>query len=196
MKTKNVLLISLVIFSLMNFTGCGRIEKILNHSGSEDQETGKAFKESYEKETDPGIITMMYGDALGYKRCFCTCEYDFGGACWTLYNSEEEPIALQFGYNYEAPDWYSFDMDNDGTDELICPCVYGGDGAERVFVYRNNNGVIEIGSYETDMGVPEYRVYYAGDGKIMLLNWEQDKEYVLGIDDFEFEVFDLENFPW
>lgn len=81
---------------------------------------------------------------------------------WYYYaeaDGKTQIIAESFGYEVAGaqPEGYSVDLDEDGVPELICNCVYG-DGAERVLVYRNNNGVIEVGGLaerrlETDFNI-------------------------------------------
>ena len=123
------------------------------------------------------VRRISFGNALGYKRCYCELISMGGnGFIWNLYNEDQEMIAMQFGYN---------------------DCIYGGDGAARVFVYRNNNGIIELGVFETDLNVYEYAMEYDdNEKKIILQNWRDEKETVLGIDDFTFSRFDPGNFPW
>lgn len=60
-------------------------------------------------------------------------------------------IAEVFGYTVSEPEVYSKDIDGDGIKELICNCTYG-TGTKRVYIYRNNNGVIEQGTlvYDTN----------------------------------------------
>ena len=144
------------------------------------------------------VRRISFGNALGYKRCYCELISMGGnGFIWNLYNEDKEMIAMQFGYNDYEPQLYSADMDGDGTDELISYCIYGGDGAARIFVYRNNNGIIELGVFETDLNVYEYAMEYDdNEKKIILQNWRDEKETVLGIDDFTFSRFDPGNFPW
>ena len=59
---------------------------------------------------------------------------------------EDDRVFAECGRNiapYGEPEAYSFvDMDGDGISELICNYQYG-TGAERVIIYRNNNGTIE-----------------------------------------------------
>lgn len=150
-------------------------------------------------DTDESFVrSISFGNALGYKRCYCELISMGGnGFIWNLYNEDQEMIAMQFGYNDYEPQLYSADMDGDGTDELISYCIYGGDGAARIFVYRNNNGIIELGVFETDLNVYEYAMEYDdNEKKIILQNWRDEKETVLGIDDFTFSRFDPGNFPW
>ena len=59
---------------------------------------------------------------------------------------EDDRVVAECGRNiapYGEPEAFSFvDMDGDGISELICNYQYG-TGAERVIIYRNNNGTIE-----------------------------------------------------
>jgi hypothetical protein len=51
--------------------------------------------------------------------------------------------------------------------------------------------------FETDLNVYEYAMEYDdNEKKIILQNWRDEKETVLGIDDFTFSRFDPGNFPW
>ncbi len=154
--------------------------------------------EEITEDEEPVVRRVEFGNALGYKRCYCELiSMGENGFIWNLYNEDQEMIAMQFGYNDSEPQLYSVDMDGDGTDELISYCIYGGDGAARIFVYRNNNGIIELGVFETDLTVSEYSMEYdTAEEKIILQNWTEEKETVLGIDDFTFSRFDPENFPW
>lgn len=154
--------------------------------------------EEITEDEEPVVRRALFGNALGYKRCYCELISMGGnGFIWNLYNEDREMIAMQFGYNDSEPQLYSVDMDGDGTDELISYCIYGGDGAARIFVYRNNNGIIELGVFKTDLTVSEYSMEYdTAEEKIILQNWTEEKETVLGIDDFTFSRFDPENFPW
>lgn len=68
---------------------------------------------------------------------------------WRYYaevDGETKCIASTSGYVSAdgGPEAYSADLDGDGVPELICNTIYG-TGAERVSVFRNNNGVIEEG---------------------------------------------------
>ena len=65
-------------------------------------------------------------------------------------DGEEKCIAQVFGYAVPGPEVYSRDLDGDGVSELICNCIYG-TGARRVYIYRNNAGVIEIGRLNYDL---------------------------------------------
>jgi len=58
-------------------------------------------------------------------------------------------IAEAAGYTSSEPEVYSKDIDGDGVKELICNCTVG-TGAKRVYIYRNNNGIIEQGTLAYD----------------------------------------------
>ncbi len=63
----------------------------------------------------------------------------------TEVNGVARPLAESFGF--EADD-HIVDLDGDGMTELVCNCVYGGDGAQRVYVYRRNGDTVERGSID------------------------------------------------
>lgn len=66
----------------------------------------------------------------------------------------ERQIAESF--NFE-PDDQQVDLDGDGLTELVCNCVYGGDGANRVFVYRRVGDAIERGRVDpTLLSLPDW----------------------------------------
>lgn len=53
-----------------------------------------------------------------------------------------ETVRIAESFNFELDD-HVVDLDGDGLTELICNCVYGGDGAQRVYVYRRKGDVVE-----------------------------------------------------
>lgn len=85
------------------------------------------------------------------------------------------PIGESFGYTIDD---HVVDLDGDGVTELVCNCQYGADGAQRVFVYRLKDGVVEQGVYDSvystlpdynNWGVNSSAEYYAaGAGEFML----------------------------
>lgn len=55
-------------------------------------------------------------------------------------------------------DDYTYDLDGDRIEELICNCVFGGDGAFRVMIYRLRDGIIEIGKIpENNFDLPGFQ---------------------------------------
>ncbi len=56
------------------------------------------------------------------------------------------PVAESFGFDDRRD--YAVDLDGDGVMELVCNCVYGGDGYEAAYVYRRVGDAIERGSLD------------------------------------------------
>lgn len=94
-----------------------------------------------------------FDEVLGYRDYYVTVEQNMPGFIIQKYFTEEDGvekcIAQVYGYVVPGPEVYSRDLDDDGISELICNCMYG-TGAERVYVYRNNDGVIERGYLSYD----------------------------------------------
>ncbi|MBR6626444.1 MAG: hypothetical protein IKL04_00490 [Lachnospiraceae bacterium] len=95
-----------------------------------------------------------FTDVLGYSDYHVTVDQNMPGFIIQKYYIEtdgvEKCIAQIFGYAVPGPEVYSRDLDGDGINELICNCIYG-TGARRVYIYRNNDGVIEIGRLSYDL---------------------------------------------
>jgi len=71
-------------------------------------------------------------------------------------NGERE-ICIGESFGIQIDD-YACDLDCDGIAELICNCVYGGDGAFRVMIYRLRNGIAEVGRIrEGDLKLPGFQ---------------------------------------
>ncbi|MBQ1804671.1 MAG: hypothetical protein II010_02085, partial [Oscillospiraceae bacterium] len=64
---------------------------------------------------------------------------------FTERNGQMVPIAESFGFTIDD---HVVDLDGDGVTELVCNCVYGGDGAQRVLVYRRSGSTIQRGSID------------------------------------------------
>lgn len=60
---------------------------------------------------------------------------------------DNRSIEIGCSFNFSIED-YVVDLDGDGVTELVCNCVYGGDGAQRLRVYRRNGDRIERGSID------------------------------------------------
>jgi len=60
-------------------------------------------------------------------------------------------IAESFGFTIDDR---AVDLDGDGVKELVCNCVYGADGVERVFVFRRNGDSVERGWFDTEKAAP------------------------------------------
>lgn len=95
-----------------------------------------------------------FTDILGYSDYSVKVEQNMPGFISQKYyvkvDGAETCVAEVFGYAVPGPEVYSKDLDADGLSELICNCM-AGTGAERVYIYRNNNGVIEKGYLSYDL---------------------------------------------
>jgi len=95
-----------------------------------------------------------FTDVLGYSDYHVTVDQNMPGFIIQKYYAEidgaEKCIAQIFGYVVPGPEVYSRDLDGDGINELIANCIYG-TGAERVYVFRNNDGIIEKGYLSYDL---------------------------------------------
>lgn len=104
-----------------------------------------------ELEPEQWIDLHPFSDVLGYEDYYITMEestpHFYIWRFYTVIDGETQCIAETFGY--DDPNAYSADLDGDGTDELIVNCTYG-DGAERVFIYRVYDGVIQQGHISID----------------------------------------------
>lgn len=113
---------------------------------------------------------------------------------WTFYNAKGEPFAVQFGFdNGPGPKYTVADFDGDGKDDIICNNQFGGDGAMRVYVFRNNGGTVEVGqeAVSGDLCVLAYDVTYDPDKKeITFSNYDDGTEKIITADDFQFTTWD------
>lgn len=149
-----------------------------------------------------------FTDVLGYSDYHVTVDQNMPGFIIQKYYAEvdgaKKCIAQVFGYAVPGPDVYSRDLDEDGISELICNCIYG-TGARRVYIYRNNDGVIEIGrlSYDlwdstmfpdiSNMGSSYIEENYIAETNTYEIVYPTEKGsetiVIEGIDMFEFEEF-------
>lgn len=86
-----------------------------------------------------------FSDILGYKNYRINVEestpYFYIWSYYVEIDGEMQCVAHTSAYS-KHPGVYSVDLDGDGISEFITNTEYG-DGAQRVEIYRNNNGVIE-----------------------------------------------------
>lgn len=144
-----------------------------------------------------------FEDIMGYSG-FSLVTYDSGfwqaRAYYAVTDSGIFPIAESFGIDGQED--YAVDLDGDEVKELACNVMYGGDGAERVYVYQRRADGIFRGYLDTedlpghfDWGVNSvweeydpaenvFRIHYAVEG--------QDDYAVLeahGLERIEFEKY-------
>ena len=140
------------------------------------------------------------GSILGFDNCYCEGYMDVIGHCnWTIYNGDGEEIACQFGFDCEdVPECYVADPDGDGENELICNCTYGADGSQRVFIFRNNAGIIEVGSFDEariaseigeELSAISYNVFYDEAQNCIVFVYITGQEYRILPDDFSFSNY-------
>lgn len=96
----------------------------------------------------------VFSDILGFDSYYVKAEEPFKWFVnWKYFveiNGVETCIAEVFGDTVTKPEIYQKDLDEDGIAELICNSMYG-TGARRVYIYRNHDGVIEVGYFCYDL---------------------------------------------
>lgn len=96
----------------------------------------------------------VFSKVLGFDSYYVKAEESFKGFVnWKYFveiDGVETCIAEVFGDMVIKPEIYQKDLDGDGVKELICNSMYG-TGAGRVYIYRNHNGVIEVGYFCYDL---------------------------------------------
>ena len=121
---------------------------------------------------------------------------------YTLFPGKDRMVCIaQSGFFNNSQD-YSVDLNHDGTNEFVCNFQYGGDGAERVRVYRLYKGKIEIGEMAIQSLLPEgvennNRVatrYNSADSKFELSyiipgSFELVKKEFEGLDHIKFSTY-------
>ena len=142
----------------------------------------------------------VYQAKLTYRAIFvkfsCT-----GNAVIYFYTEDNKEIAQQFGPDLDDPWFYNVDLDGDGVDEMICPCVYTADNCPCVLIYRKNNGVIEVGypdysRFEKLAGAELYTLNsyskYDFETDRIVLYYKKEELAELTIDDYVFSEYEPE----
>lgn len=167
------------------------------------------YMNPYWGETGPDYIHGLYSrriyggridSLLGYDNVYYMGEEIGPDAAQIFFYTEDNiEIAAQFGFNLHDPWIYSRDLDGDDVDELICPCQYTGDGVPCVLIYRNNNGVIEVGypdprRFEDLAGEELYALNccsrYDFDTDRIVLYHRREELAELTIDDYNFYEYE------
>ena len=137
------------------------IYEVIAHWNNSEKYGGTAYYSFYATEKinanviPDGAENNTFTDILGLNGYYVKIEETPPGfMIWRYFaelDGKTQCIAEVFGYTVSEPEVYSKDIDGDGIKELICNCTYG-TGAKRVYIYRNNNGVIEQGTlvYDTN----------------------------------------------
>lgn len=186
---------------------CSQTEKETTVSESVTAVENTTEETTTADETEKEISKRVeLGSVFGFENCYAVIK---SGApdfyYWYVFNSEGKEIACQFGYGCDSkPDIVIADIDGDGNDELISNCCYGADGAERAYVFRNRNGVIEAGMVDlekiqkelgTAFGANKYKVCYSADkNQLVFINSQDNQERVLSMDDMIFKEYTRDMF--
>lgn len=151
---KRSLLISL-ISSAVILTSCSAALPVTD---SCEEQTSAVVKEMSEETTEESFKTANasdtvtgYNEILGHEKWHMKCVGAQGSqgdwSNWIFVDDDTDEILGEwFGFDELTDYIHIADIDGDGTNELICNCRYGCDCAQRVMVYRNNNGTIEVGT--------------------------------------------------
>lgn len=107
--------------------------------------------------------TRLFSDILGYENYRISVDestpYFY---IWRYYAEiDGEMQCVADTSSYEHPGVYSIDLDDDGISEFITDTIYG-DGAERVQVYRNHDGVIECSGLNQRYLYDNYSISFDG----------------------------------
>lgn len=98
------------------------------------------------------MVDMIVGEQkksiLGFSNYYVVAEEPFKDFVnWKYFvevDGVEICLAEVFGYTNPKTEVYQKDLDGDGASELICSSMYG-TGVQRIYIFRNHNGVIEVG---------------------------------------------------
>ena len=170
-----------------------------------EEPTEETAKDDFPGWNKQGLYKLELGTLIGFEDCYAMAEMgpeDY--TTWTIYNGNHEAIARQFAFGCEREPYYFLaDVDGNGTDEIICNNRYNADGAVRIFIFRNNNGVPEVGIFDEEkmsakrgeeLYVLSYDTYYNPDeDKFFFVDIINDAEYPIDLSYFNFERFDPEN---
>ena len=198
---------------LMSLSSCDKVSENTTTSVFDTIEstttatTATAYLNPYRGETGLSSYSRyIYGgkldSLLGYENVrFIGERYSTGNAVIYFYTEDNKEIAQQFGPNLYDPWFYNVDLDGDGVDEMICPCVYTADGCPCVLIYRNNNGVIEVGypdesRFEKLAGAKLYPANscskYDFETDRIVLYYKNEELAELTIDDYAFMEYEPE----
>ncbi len=197
---KKILLVMTICMALL-VSACTNNSAEMNAGSSETTESTVNETTSASEADETAPVRLEIGGLIGFENCYCIKDTVVGDHTgWAFYNGNDKQIAYQFGYGcQDKPEYYLKDLDGDGKEEMICNCVYGADGAERVFIFKNDNGVAMIGKCNSESvaasidaelrGANKYSEYYDKDSGTLIFRGSEDKSREMKIDDFVFEEY-------
>ncbi|MCR5804293.1 MAG: hypothetical protein K6G47_08510 [Clostridia bacterium] len=175
-KRITVLLLFLIILTAFGICSCNsklQQEPAVSNEASQESEGTSAQTELEDitvvtEETDqpneattpiddllglgPGRIEVTTNDGLGLERWLFVCDLD---------NHVVAECGRWIDISNEEAAYFFVDIDGDDTSELICNTQYG-DGAERVKIFRNTDGIIEYGSVKESYICEEFGIDQLG----------------------------------
>lgn len=131
-----------------------------------------------------GHIATELGAGSWASRTYCTVR-------------DGEPLVIAESFGYGEPQDYAIDLDGDGVTELVTNVQYGGDGAQRVYIYQRRNSDIYRGGLSPDglpnfddRGAASYLSEYDPERGLFRLRYAQKSSEEYGL----LETYDLSRF--
>ncbi len=127
---------------------------------------------------------------------------------WVFFNTIQEGtlvcLAYSWGTEYRPSENYMVDIDKDGDFELICNVTFGGDGAERTYIYHYSQGQIWesdgtgfLDEPYDDWGVNSLETeYLAKEDMLRVWFWREEsggyesKDYKISLEQLEMHPYD------
>ena len=193
-KTTILCLATFLAFGLCSCSSDTEVTTAPSTTAEETTETTTNDTEATTEETtatDRQTVHVDLGSVMGFDDCYAEGEVSEHYTIWTIYNGNGENIGYQFP-NMDSPNIILEDLDGDGIDEMICPLAYDADGGRDVFIFRNNNGTVEMGTCSLWRGYSAFEVdviYDDETDQIIFLYQTTGEEVPVTIDDFEFEEY-------
>lgn len=176
---------------------------------TENRADANAPEDTPDDEAQGEELTYL-DDVLGFSGYAVTVESmgDFWKIVdyYAIVDGEDIPVAESFGFGDTAySKTVAYDLDGDGRSEIVSFCVYGGDGAERVYAFRWNGTASEEGTPDwskADIDLDEigwgYSESYDTERGVIALcyhgNWEGDEyrtvELPLTMESFLWEAYE------
>lgn len=207
---KRGLLFSLLLSAAMFFSSCGTdtqaedIQTILPENA--EQPVTNTLSSTPDDEAQREEIEYL-DDVLGFSGYAITTETMRDAwkmvEYYAMVDGVDVLVADSFGFSDDAyTKTVACDLDGDGRSELVSLCTYGGDGAERVYLFRWNGTASEVGTpdwskagVDLDMvGVMQMQESYDTARSVVALyyhgDWESDEYRTVEL------PLTMESFSW
>lgn len=172
---------------------------------NESEVIADIFQKNVDYEEAAEITAAPFENLLGYNGFYIHMYY--GHMDWVFYNIIEEGkivcLVYSWGTEYRPSENYMVDIDGDGELELICNVTYGGDGAERTYIYHYSDGQIWEGdgimlldkAYD-DWGVNSRSTEYLSDEDVIRIWFWSDEQGDYESQDYKIDLDQLEMHPY